>query len=111
MGTPYRWGGNDRQGVDCSGFVQQVHLRVSGVRLPRTTSDQFRFGRPVSRRDLRPGDLVFFDTTGRGVSHVGVVLEADADRFAHASVSRGVTVARLSEAYWSGRLLGCRRVP
>ncbi len=109
MGTPYRWGGTDRQGIDCSGFVQQVHARVSGVRLPRTTTGQFRVGRPAGRRDLRPGDLVFFDTSGRGVSHVGLML--DGDRFAHASVTRGVTVSRLSEDYWNRRCLGCRRVP
>lgn len=109
LGTPYRTGGNDRRGIDCSGFAQQVHLKVAGIRLPRTTSDQFRTGRPVARTDLRPGDLVFFDTLGRGVSHVGVMVGGD--RFAHASSSRGVMYSRLAEDYWNRRYLGGRRVP
>ncbi|MBX3747983.1 MAG: C40 family peptidase [Verrucomicrobiae bacterium] len=108
MGTPYRWGGDTQRGVDCSGFVQQVHFRVSGVRLPRTTAEQFKVGTAVARRELRPGDLVFFETTGRGVSHVGLSLGGD--RFAHASQSRGVVVAGLGEAYWTQRYLGARRV-
>lgn len=107
-GTPYRWGGNNRRGIDCSGFVVQVYLKVAGVQLPRTSREQYRTGRSVSRRDLRAGDLVFFNTTGRGVSHVGLMVAAD--RFAHASESRGVTYARLGEAYWTRTYVGGRRV-
>lgn len=107
LGTPYRLGGNDRGGIDCSGFALQLHRSVARVMLPRTTATQYQFGRPVSRRDLRPGDLVFFDTLGRGVSHVGVMVGAD--RFAHASTSRGVMYSRLAEDYWNRRYLGARR--
>ena len=108
VGTPYKYGGSDRRGVDCSGFVQQVQLRVAGVRLPRTARDMSRVGRAVNRRDVRPGDLVFFDTTGRGVSHVGVMVGGD--RFAHASESRGVVYSRLAEPYWSRQWRGARRM-
>lgn len=108
IGTPYRWGGNDRHGIDCSGFVQQVQSRVAGVRLPRTTREQFRVGLAVGRRELRPGDLVFFRTTGSGVSHVGLVV--DGERFAHASESRGVRYSQLGESYWARNYLGARRV-
>ncbi len=108
LGTPYRWGGNGRGGIDCSGFALQIQSRVAGVRLPRTTTEQFRVGSSVDRRALRPGDLIFFNTSGRGVSHVGVVVGGD--RFAHASTSRGVTYSRLSEDYWTRRYLGARRV-
>lgn len=109
MGTPYKVGGMDRTGIDCSGFAYRMQERLAAVRLPRVTLDQFRAGRAVARRDLKPGDLVFFDTTGSGVSHVGVMV--DVDQFAHASSSKGVTYSRLSEDYWNRRYLGARRVP
>lgn len=109
LGTPYRTGGTDRNGIDCSGLAQQLHARVGGNRLPRTTTEQFRTGHAIGRADLRPGDLVFFDTLGRGVSHVGVMVGSD--RFAHASTSRGVLYSRLAEDYWNRRFVGARRVP
>lgn len=108
LGTPYRYGGNDRSGIDCSGLACQMYLKVTELRLPRTTQDQFRVGTAVARRELGAGDLVFFDTLGAGVSHVALML--DADQFVHASTSRGVTVGRLSEEYWSRRYLGARRI-
>jgi len=109
LGTPYVRGGANKDGADCSGFVQQVYARVAGVNIPRITQDQFRVGFEAGRSELRAGDLVFFDTTGNGVSHVGVMVGGD--RFAHASTSRGVMYSRLSEAYWHGRYLGARRLP
>lgn len=108
VGIPYLWGGTDRRGIDCSGFVQQVYARVARVDLPRTTREQFRVGRAVARPDLRPGDLVFFSTTGPGVSHVGVV--TDTGRFAHASQSKGVTYTALADDYWTRRYMGARRL-
>ncbi len=109
VGTPYQRGGDDRSGADCSGFVCQVYRRVARVDLPRTTRDQFLAGFEVGRSDLRPGDLVFFDTQGKGVAHVGLMVGGD--RFAHASSSKGVMYSRLSETYWSGRYRGARRLP
>lgn len=109
MGTPYHRGGDDKSGADCSGFVQQVYLRVARVALPRTTRDQYTSGFEVGRSELSPGDLVFFDTQGSGVSHVGVMVGGD--RFAHASTSNGVVYSRLSESYWNQRYRGARRLP
>lgn len=109
LGAPYQRGGGTKAGVDCSGFVQQVYLKVARVSLPRITRDQFRIGYQVGRSELRPGDLVFFDTLGRGVSHVGLMVGGD--RFAHASTSKGVTYSRLSETYWNRQFLGARRLP
>lgn len=109
IGTPYHRGGDDLGGADCSGFVQQVYRRVARVELPRITQDQFRAGFEVGRSDLRPGDLVFFETTENGVSHVGLMVGGD--RFAHASTSKGVIYSRLSETYWNQRYRGARRLP
>jgi len=109
IGTPYHRGGDNRAGADCSGFVQQVYLRVARVDLPRITQDQFRVGFEIRRSDLRSGDLVFFETLGNGVSHVGLMVGGD--RFAHASTSKGVIYSRLSETYWNERYRGARRLP
>lgn len=109
MGTPYHRGGDGKEGADCSGFVQQVYRRVARVELPRTTRDQNLVGFEVGRSDLSPGDLVFFDTLGSGISHVGVMVGGD--RFAHASTSKGVIYSRLSETYWNQRFRGARRLP
>lgn len=107
-GTPYRNGGSDLLGFDCSGFVQYVFAQ-HGVRLPREVRDQYRAGRGVERGDLRPGDLVFFETVGRGASHVGIALGDD--QFVHAPSSRGVVrVERITSAYWDRRWVGARRI-
>ena len=107
MGTPYQYGGTTRNGIDCSGFVLSVY-REQGINLPRAARDQYRVGESVPRERLQPGDLVFFNTTGRGVSHVGIVKEPGV--FAHASTSRGVTTDQLSGSYWGPRYMGARRV-
>lgn len=108
-GTPYRLGGNKCEiGVDCSAYVQAVFKAVYGVKLPRTTGEQWRVGRPVSPGALRRGDLVFFNTSGRGVSHVGIYLGRG--KFTHASNSDGVTINDLSDSYYHKRYLGARRV-
>jgi cell wall-associated NlpC family hydrolase len=105
-GVPYRNGGADPSGFDCSGFVWYV-FGQHGVRLPRTVPEQFRAGRPASQ-PLRAGDLVFFSTVAPGPSHVGIALGGD--EFVHAPSSTGVVrVERLSSSYWSTRYLGARR--
>lgn len=105
----YVLGGNNESGIDCSGLVIQV-LGPLGVSLPRQSAAQYRAGSAVGPSDLLPGDLVFFDTMGRGtVSHVGIYLGGG--EFMHAnSFSNRVTVNRLSEAYYATRYLGARRV-
>ena len=107
-GVPYRNGGSDPAGFDCSGFVQYVFAQA-GKALPRETREQFRVGRDVRPNEVQPGDLVFFETVSRGPSHVGVAIGGD--EFVHAPTSRGVVrVERLTSSYWSTRLLGVRRV-
>ncbi|GAA0507328.1 LysM peptidoglycan-binding domain-containing protein [Deinococcus depolymerans] len=110
LGTPYVFGGESRSGTDCSGFVRQVFTPL-GVPLPRVSADQAQAGVPVDDRDLRPGDLLFFDTEGRGrVSHVGIFLGDD--QFVSANSYQGrVSVDRFrSDRYWGPRYLWARRV-
>jgi cell wall-associated NlpC family hydrolase len=107
-GAPYRNGGSDVSGFDCSGFTQYVFARY-GVQLPRATYEQYRLGRPVPRDALRPGDLLFFTTIAPGASHVGIAI--DGDEFVHAPSSNGVVrVERLSQPYWSRRFIGAKRL-
>ncbi len=109
LGTPYKFGGTDRDGMDCSGFVQRVFREALGLELPRTVAAQWRFGKPVARDELAFGDIVFFCTKGGGVpTHSGIYIGAG--RFAHASSSLGVTITPLSNPYWSKRYCGARRV-
>jgi cell wall-associated NlpC family hydrolase len=106
--APYRNGGSDPGGFDCSGFTQYVFAQI-GVALPRTVLEQAAAGHPVDRRDLREGDLVFFAIDGRTVSHVGIAVSAD--RFVHAPSSRGsVREESFSVAYWQTRYATARRV-
>jgi cell wall-associated NlpC family hydrolase len=107
-GTPYRNGGADPSGFDCSGFVQYVFAQ-HGVFVPRKVTDQFRSGKDVAPSQLEPGDLVFFTTVAPGASHVGIALGGD--EFVHAPSSNGeVRVERMSAAYWAARFIGARRV-
>jgi peptidoglycan DL-endopeptidase CwlO len=107
-GAPYRNGGADPDGFDCSGFTQYVFAQY-GVPLPRAVRDQFKEGEPVEPSDIIAGDLLFFTTTEPGASHVAIAVGAD--EFVHAPSSRGVVrVERLTVAYWAQRFLGARRV-
>ncbi|WP_083566104.1 NlpC/P60 family protein [Nitrosovibrio sp. Nv17] len=105
--TPYRIGGLGRDGVDCSGFMHVTFSARFGMTLPRSTDLQVHLGEDVDRSQLRTGDLVFFKT-GTTLRHVGVYLEDD--RFLHASTSRGVTISRLSEAYWRAAYWKAKRL-
>jgi cell wall-associated NlpC family hydrolase len=107
-GAPYREGGSDPSGFDCSGFVQYVFAQ-HGVKVPRKVMEQFHAGKDVTAAQLQPGDLVFFATVAPGASHVGIALGGD--EFVHAPSSAGeVRVEHLSAAYWSTRFVGARRV-
>jgi len=107
-GTPYRNGGADPNGFDCSGFVQYVFAQ-HGVYVPRKVAEQYRAGQGVPAAQLEPGDLVFFTTVAPGASHVGIALGGDT--FVHAPSTTGeVRVERLSATYWSTRFVGARRV-
>jgi len=108
-GSPYRDGGSDPNGFDCSGFTQYVFAQY-GIRLPRDVRDQYQVGKPVQLHDLAAGDLIFFSTVSSDVSHVAIALGGD--EFIHAPSSRGVVrVEHLSAPYWSQRFIGGRRVP
>ena len=107
-GIRYRNGGSDMSGFDCSGFVQYVFAQ-HGRALPREVREQYRVGDEIDRDDVRPGDLVFFETVSDGASHVGIAL-GDTE-FVHAPSSRGVVrVERYSSSYWHKRWVGARRV-
>ena len=106
-GTRYRLGGTDKDGIDCSGFTYVTFLKRFGIQLPRTTVQQVRLGVDVSRRDLRPGDLVFF-RTGYKNRHVGIY--AGNQKFLHASTSRGVMLSSMNNPYWRGKFWTARRL-
>ncbi|KHF32145.1 C40 family peptidase [Paenibacillus sp. P1XP2] len=107
LGTKYRTGGTTTNGFDCSGFTMYVFKHL-GINLPHQSGSQFTMGTSVSRSDLRAGDLVFFNTSGSGVSHVGIYVGDG--KFAHASTSRGVVVSSLSESYYVNRYVGAKRI-
>ena len=107
-GIPYRNGGSDPSGFDCSGLVQWVFAQ-HGIRLPREVRDQYGAGQKIELRDVMPGDLLFFETVSRGASHVGLAIGGD--QFVHAPSSNGVVrVERFTVSYWSKRFVGARRV-
>ncbi|MGB5325969.1 MAG: NlpC/P60 family protein [Pseudomonadales bacterium] len=99
QGTPYRFGGGNREGIDCSGFVYVTFRDVFGVAMPRTTRQLAVRGMPVSKKQLAVGDLLFFKT-GQRQSHVGIYMGEG--KFIHASTSRGVMASSIHSAYWSG---------
>jgi lipoprotein Spr len=103
-GVRYRTGGNTKSGVDCSGFTVAVYSTLFGIMLPRVSREQYRISRKISTTELQQGDLVFFNTNGSGVSHVGIYLGNN--KFIHASVSRGVMVNDLFESYYLKRYVG-----
>jgi cell wall-associated NlpC family hydrolase len=109
-GTPYRNGGSEpAQGFDCSGLVQWVFAQ-HGTTLPRETRDQYAVGEKVDEDDIRPGDLVFFETVSQGPSHVGIALGGG--EFVHAPSSRGVVRVEsyTRVGYWVDRWVGARRI-
>lgn len=106
-GTPYRYGGLSLKGVDCSGFVYHAYKTVYNISLPRTTDDQVRRGKSVSRAELKTGDLLFFKTGSR-MRHVGIYVENG--KFIHASTSQGVTISDIKSAYWKKTYWQSRRL-
>ncbi len=107
IGAPYRYGGSGPDAFDCSGLVAYAHRQV-GIAVPRTAAEQFSKATPVERRELRPGDLVFFRLSGRDVGHVGIY--AGDDRFVHAPQSGGhVRLASLDDEWYRQRFVGAGR--
>ena len=110
VGKPYRWGGSDpTEGFDCSGLVAHVYDDALGMKLPRTSRAMSQRGSQVAKAALVAGDLVFFNTSRRAFSHVGIYIGRG--RFVHAPSSGSVVrVERLTNRYWSSRFNGARRL-
>ncbi|KGE20885.1 C40 family peptidase [Paenibacillus wynnii] len=108
LGTPYLWGGTTSAGFDCSGFILYLLKKFNVDNLPRTSQSQAKVGTPVTKENLRSGDLVFFNTLGTGISHAGIYLGDN--QFAHSSSSKGVRISKLSDTYYKDRYVTARRV-
>jgi len=106
QGIKYKWGGQTRAGIDCSGLVQRIY-KEQGVMLPRTSFEQFRQGVGIPKSKLEPGDLVFFNTNGAGASHVGIYI-GDGDFIS--ATKHCVQIQSLEDPYWNKTYRGSRRV-
>ena len=108
VGTPYRYGGTDPRGFDCSGLVYYSYRKAS-IEVPRTATEQYRQSTPVKISRLRPGDLIFFRISQNKLSHVGIY--AGSGRFIHApSGGKRVSYASLDNPYWKARVIGAGRL-
>lgn len=111
MGTPYKWGGEDREGIDCSAFTRLIYDEVFSLKLPRTVQEQKKEGSKVNNKlEFQPGDLLIFKTGGllSKKEHAGIYLTND--QFIHASVSQGVVISDLENKYWRKKLRQARRL-
>lgn len=109
VGTPYRLGGGTRQGIDCSALVQNMYRNVARVELPRTALEQSRTGTAIPQREIRPGDILFFQNGQEPrVNHCGIYLGNN--EFVHASTRQGVIYSRLDETYYAEGYRGARRI-
>jgi len=107
-GVKYRMGGTTKKGVDCSAFVQHLYQYVFGYNILRTACLQFKESKKIAKDDLKEGDLVFFKVGTSRISHVGVYLRNNF--FVHSASSKGVSIANLSNAYWSRYFAGGGRI-
>lgn len=108
LDIPYVWGGTTTNGFDCSGFVLKVFADL-GIELPRTSGIQYQVGKSVAKNELQPGDLVFFNTLGDGVSHVGIYYGNG--KFIHSQSVKGVSITDINDPhYWGARFIGAKRV-
>ena len=113
LGSPYKYAGNTPAGFDCSGLVSKVFYE-NNMKLPRRSSEIAEQGEMINIRNAKPGDLLFFATSGGNrVSHVGIINEIGEDgeiKFIHSSTSKGVIISSLNERYWNNAYLFVRRV-
>lgn len=107
-GTKYCIGGETNSCIDCSAFTQAIMRDVYRKRIPRTAKEQYRLSSRVKQKSLKQGDLVFFHTTSKSVSHVGIYLANN--KFVHASSSNGVTISDLTSDYWHDHYTGGGRI-
>jgi len=112
LGTPYRYGGTTRNGIDCSAFVLSVFGAAAGLSLPRVAASQSQEGERIEKGDLQKGDLIFF-SHGRRISHVGIVESVSEEgeiKFIHAATSKGVMISSLNDSYWGPKFRFAKRV-
>ncbi len=98
LGVPYRYGGKDKKGIDCSGLVCELYKLVYKEELPKTVRLQYETCKKIPMRKLREGDLIFFNPETKDVTHVGLYLSAN--KFVQASVSKGVIISDLGNTYY-----------
>lgn len=109
LGKPYKWGGTTPKGFDASGYTQYIFkTSAAKISLPPSSKQQFKLGKAIKQKDLKEGDLVFFNIDGKGVSFVGIYL--DNNQFLAVTVNKGVSYQSLSSKYWKDRYVGAKRV-
>jgi cell wall-associated NlpC family hydrolase len=107
LGVPYAFGGQSRSGMDCSGFIRQVFAEAHGLKLPHNSGSIFGMGRPVSKSELKPGDVVFFKSWGF-IDHSGIYMGRN--YFIHSASSVGVAYSALNAPYFGDHYAGARRL-
>lgn len=108
IGVRYKAGGSTPKGFDCSGFTSYVFEKLAGIKLNRRSADQASQGTKIAKDKLREGDLVFFRTSGKSISHVGIYIGDG--KFAHASSKKGITITSLDDKYYAKRYVTARRI-
>ncbi len=108
LGIPYKFGGDDRRGMDCSGFVKIVFLKTENKKLPHNAAALFKIGESVEKENLSFGDVVFFNLEGEGISHCGIYLKQDL--FVHASRKHGVSYGSLDHKIYLSSYVGAKRL-
>lgn len=106
-GVRYKYGGNSKNGIDCSALIQKAYKKKFNISLPRTTILQSKVGKEVSKTELSSGDLIFFKT-GRNSRHVGIYIENG--KFIHASTKKGVTISKLDNVYFAKHYWKSQRI-
>ena len=111
LGSPYRGGGTTPAGFDCSGFVNYTMTQFD-IELPRSSAEMSRIGKRILKGEAKSGDLIFFNTSGGGVSHVGIVTENNDGilKFIHSSTSSGVIYSSTAEGYYARTFVGVNRI-
>lgn len=114
LGTPYRYGGTTRRGIDCSAFVLSVFGAAAGMSLPRVAAAQAQEGERIEKSELQKGDLIFFSHQGGSrISHVAIVEDVTPEgevKFIHAATSRGVMISSLNDSYWGPKFRFAKRI-